>query len=610
MTCSVSRGRGWIAHRWVGAAGLSMLLVIAMGAGVEESVREGPRVMTGAEAGVGHLLGDVAFEDLEGKAGRLADYRGEGRTTVICMTGAGCPVAKKYGGTLAELEKRFASRGGMSFLLVNPDAHETAERMRGALDGLRALGFGGRYIVDRDGAIARRLGASSSAEAFVLDGAMTLVYRGAIDDQYGLGYSLPAARRTYLADAIDATLRGEWPAVAATTAPGCALSVGQMDRPAGAVTYHNRVSRIVQRNCQECHRAGEAAPFGLGTYGEMKDHVAMIKKVVHKGVMPPWFADAKVGHWTNDRTLAAGDRADLLAWIEAGAPEGDVKDAPLARSFVEGWLIGKPDQVFAVASPVSVPAKGPIQYKNVVVATGLTEDKWVSAVEVRVSQPQVVHHVLVFVKYPHEDARGAAQPDVQGGLGGYFAALVPNQGSVRYPAGAAKLLPKGAVLVFQIHYTPDGTAVEDTPKVGVIYAERAPEHEVVTQAVATRNFLIPPGEGNYVVRAQYQFKGPARLLTFMPHGHVRGKAWRYELAYPDGRTEVVLEVPRYDFNWQVEYHLREPIDVPAGTVLRGTAWYDNSDKNPANPDPTKWVRYGQQTTDEMMIGYFTGYALR
>lgn len=375
------------------------------------------------------------------------------------------------------------------------------------------------------------------------------------------------------------------------------------------VTWHNRVSRIVQTRCQECHRAGETAPFELGNYSDIKGRLKTIRRVVDRGIMPPWFAEGELGHWTNDKRLSEQEKADLLAWIDAGAPEGDAKDAPAPVAWERGWRIGKPDLVIESARVNKIPAEGVLPYKDVLVRTNLTEDVWVQAVEVRPSAPQVVHHVLVFAVYPLGHPRFAEQPDYRGGLGGYFAGMVPGQWSSVFPEGTAKFLPKGASLVFQIHYTPNGKAVEDRPKIGLVLAKGKPRHEVVTRAAATTRFEIPPGAANHPVTATYRFRVPARITTFMPHSHVRGKAYRYELIKPDGTSEVVLDVPRYDFNWQYEYRLAKPLDVAAGSRLKVTAWYDNSAANPANPDPRQRVRFGEQTWDEMMIGYFTAHEL-
>jgi len=245
------------------------------------------------------------------------------------------------------------------------------------------------------------------------------------------------------------------------------------------------------------------------------------------------------------------------------------------------------------------------------VPTNTTEDRWVSAIEVRPTAPEVVHHILVFITFPTGDPRAkGALREFAGGVKGYFAGMVPGQGHVVFPEGTAKLLPKGAVLVFQIHYTTNGKPAQDRPRVGLRFASEKPEYEIVTRAAANQTFQIPPNDPNYAVTASHMFFRPTRLLSVNPHSHVRGKAFRYELVYPNGRTDVILDLPRYDFNWQIEHQFAEPIDVPAGTRLQVTGWYDNSKANPANPDPNKTVRFGEQTWDEMMIGYFTGHLLK
>ncbi|HEX8911555.1 MAG TPA: redoxin family protein [Humisphaera sp.] len=572
-----------------------------------EGVREGPAVLSARAARVGVMLPDLAFSDLAGKPHKLSDFR-DRKAVVLCMTGTGCPLARKYLPTLGELEKAYAGRG-VQFVLVNPQATESPESMRqAAADG----GYAGLYAHDKDGSLAAAIGAASTTEAVVIDPARTVVYRGAVDDQYGLGFALPEPRRKLLVDALDAVLAGRSPDVAATTAPGCALDA----KPAAAaparaeVTYHNRISRIVQRSCLECHRAGENGPFELATYADVKDHLPMIRKVVQKGTMPPWHAAAATSApFANDWSLPEQDKADLLAWAAAGAPEGDPKDAPLPRQFVQGWRIGKPDAVFAANREQEIPAKGPIRYRYAIADTKLTEDKWVSAVEIRCDQPQVVHHLLAFVIFPPGDARVKNYPDFKGGTGGYFAGLVPGQAASFFPEGTAKLLPKGAQILLQIHYTPNGKAVTDRPRIGFRFAAGPPKHEMLTVSAHTERFKIAPGDPNAEVTADYPFRAPARIYSFNPHSHVRGKAWRYELLFPDGRKQTVLDVPRYDFNWQLEYRLAEPIDVPAGAVLRATAWYDNSKDNPGNPDPTATVRFGEQTDQEMMIGYVTGHKL-
>ena len=574
-------------------------------------VREGPAVLDPREAGIGRLVEDVELNQAGGKILRLSEFKG--RPLVVALAGPDCPLSKKYLPVLAGMAREYRARG-VEFVVVSTAADAGAEAVRQAL---ATGGYEGQVAAGIDRKLASALGARRTTDVLVLDSARTLVYRGAVDDQFGLGYSLAAPKRTFLRDALDAVLAGTRPQVEATEAPGCELEIGaaaageaDAARAPAAVTYHNRVSRIVQRNCVDCHRAGEGAPFALSTYDEVRGKAKTIKRVVARGIMPPWYANPEVGHWSNDRSLSEQDRADLLAWVDAGAPEGDAADAPAERKFVEGWKIGKPDAVFEAPHPFKIPATGAMEYQRVAVQTHLPEDKWVTAVEIRPSSPAVVHHVLVFAVYPPNHPRLGEQPRYRDGLDGYFAGLVPGEGSVVYPRGVAKFIPKSALLIFQIHYTPNGTATEDRPKIGLVFSDTPPQHELSTRGVFDTKFRIPPGEANFPVTATHQFRQPWRLLSFMPHSHVRGKAYRYELIYPDGRTETVLDVPRYDFNWQLQYHLRDPIDVPAGTRLKVTAWYDNSDKNPANPDPTATVRFGDQTWEEMMIGYFAGYRLR
>lgn len=578
------------------------------GAGVE-SVREGPAVLPSRSTLVGERIEDVGFTDLAGKAGRLSAYRDK-RAVVVCVTSATCPVARKYGPTIVELEKRFAAKG-VAFVAVNLSTAESVEKIKEAAAEFSKQGWTGRYVVDREAVVGKALGATSTTDVFVFDRARTLVYRGAIDDQYGLGYELPAARQHFLVKALEAVLADDRPEIAATTAPGCVLSIGERAASSTKLTYHNRVSRIVQNHCLECHRKGENGPFELNTYDDVKGNAAMIKKVVTRRTMPPWFADASATHaFKNDRSLSEHDRADLIKWVETGCPEGDPADAPVALRFTEGWRIGKPD--LALEAPVvqNIPAKGVIRYRYVQVPTNLTEDKWVTAIEVRPSAPEVVHHLLVFIKLPPTDPRAPQYKAMNGGLNGYFAGMVPGQGHVTFPEGTAKLLPKGATLIFQIHYTTNGKEVQDRPRIGFKFADKAPEHEVLTRAAANRFFIIPANDPNYEITASHMFFQPVRLLSVNPHSHVRGKAFKYELIYPDGHTDVILDLPRYDFNWQIEHQFATPIDVPAGTRLKVTGWYDNSKDNPANPDPSKAVGFGEQTWQEMMIGYFTGYVLK
>jgi hypothetical protein len=327
--------------------------------------------------------------------------------------------------------------------------------------------------------------------------------------------------------------------------------------------------------------------------------------------MPLWSADPEVGEWLNARHLPEVDRLMLLAWVSQGAPEGDPADAPPPRDWPEGWTT-QPDLILTIPDPVSVPRVGTVPYQYAYVSTELREDRWIQSMEIRPSAPGVLHHALVLVeeRIPGLDLVFTARPlemgpDFASGLGGYFMAFGPGHDRVAYPPGRAKLLPRGATLKFQLHYAPNGTATEDQPAIGLVFADEPPTERVETGAVTTTSFVIPPGAERHEVTAVHRFPEPVRLVGFLSHMHLRGVAFRYELHYLDGRRETILDVPRYRFDWQEEYIPKEPIDVPAGAWLRATGWFDNSKTNPGNPDPTQTVRFGEQTYEEMMVGFFS-----
>jgi len=562
---------------------------------------------------VGELVPDVPFTSIDGAHTTLASYAG-GRPLVIAVRDVACPLSKKYAPRLGAIESRFAERG-IRFLFVNPSEVDSLEEMnRDAMSNA----FAGAYVHDTDGSIVRAVAADRTTDVFLLDAARTLVYRGAIDDQYGLTHALEAPRQEYLVDAIESMLAREPIRTRATIAPGCVLNhvldggaanpdgADPAAAPSGVVTWHNRISRIMQENCLTCHREGGVAPFGLESYEQVKGRRGMIEFVIAEGLMPPWHAGPGSHAFENDRSLSARDREAIAAWIEHQCPVGDPRDAPVPLRFTTAWSIGEPDHVISIPEPVQVPAEGAVSYKYQWLKTDFAEDKWITAMEIRPTHPEVVHHVLVFLEEPPKEgeSRRDVQERWQGGLHGYFAGLVPGQADTHYPQGMAKRLPAGAWLKFQLHYTPNGTAVEDRTQIAFKFADGPPAREVFTSSAMTTRFSIPPGEADHQVRAAKTFREDVVIQSFAPHMHVRGKAYRYELERPDGMSELLLDIPRYDFNWQTRYRLREPIAVPAGSRLMCTAWFDNSSANPANPDPTRTVFFGEQTWDEMMIGYF------
>jgi hypothetical protein len=316
--------------------------------------------------------------------------------------------------------------------------------------------------------------------------------------------------------------------------------------------------------------------------------------------MPPWHADPRHGKFLNDRRLSALERDTLLAWVDRGAPRGDDKDLPPARKFVEGWMVGKPDQVYAMAEEFKVPATGVLPYKHFVVDPDLKEDAWVQAAECRPGNRAVVHHILVYVLAP-----GKRTPYDVDGTAATLVGWAPGDMPALYAPGTARRVPAGSRLLFEVHYTPNGTEQTDRSSVGIIFARKPPEHTVEMNILSNLAFRVPPGAANHKGEMTYTFKDDTLILSFMPHMHLRGVSARYVATYPDGKAETLLSVPDYDFNWQSVYRFVEPLHVPRGTRLTWSGVWDNSADNPRLPEQghKKEVRWGLQTWDEMQNGW-------
>ena len=382
-----------------------------------------------------------------------------------------------------------------------------------------------------------------------------------------------------------------------------------------APTFAKDVAPIVFKNCAGCHRPGESAPMSLLTYADARPWARAMSRRVAEGSMPPWHADAESGTFENERRLTADEKAVMTRWADAGAPEGDPKDLPAAPTFADGWSIGTPDAVFQMAEDYAVPASGTIQYQYFTIPTNFTETKWVQAIEVRPGNRALVHHVLVYYPAPASTdnalsrvldtglgGRGGAAGGGRGGLGNVrrlIATYAPGTAPQVFRTGTAMRLPPGGTLMLQMHYTSNGTAGTDRSKVGIIFAKEPPTAEIEASQFINTLFTIPAGAADHRVDASVGFAQDAVLWGIFPHTHVRGKRWSYTLALPDGTMKPLLSVPKYDFNWQTYYMFKEPLEIPKGSRILSSAWYDNSPANRSNPDPTKAVRWGDQTWEEM-----------
>jgi hypothetical protein len=378
-------------------------------------------------------------------------------------------------------------------------------------------------------------------------------------------------------------------------------------------TFYKDVLPILQNRCQQCHRAGEAAPMALMTYEQVRPWAKAIREAVLKRLMPPWFADPAIGKFANDHSLKAEELETLVSWVDQGAKAGNPQEAPPQRQFVEGWNIGQPDVVFEMPREHPVPASGTIEYTYFVLPTGFQEDKWVRMAEVRPGNRQVVHHVIAFIREPGSKWLKEAKygepyipPPGTGdrGQGENLVGYAPGMPPRILRENEAILIKAGSDIVFQMHYTANGKATTDKTRIGLVFAKQPPQQRVTTLAASNMRFVIPPGVDNYKVSGRLQLQADATLRFLMPHMHLRGKAFAFRAIYPDGRVEELLRVPRYDFNWQLAYELAEPKPLPKGTIIEADGYFDNSPNNPNNPDPKAEVRFGEQSWEEMMFGFF------
>jgi peroxiredoxin len=543
---------------------------------------------------VGDKAPDVAsLRDVRGNRRTLHGFQDNKALVLVCL-GAECPVSNLYLPGLLALEKNYRPRG-VQFLAVYPNEPEDLDRIAAhAFDRdlpFPALKDVGQKLVDA-------LGVTRVPTVAVLDGGFVLRYRGRVDDRYGVNFRRLKATRDDLAVALDQVLAGKKVSVAEAPPDGCLIE-RSVKRPARTdVTFNKQVSRILQKRCQSCHREEQAAPFALLTYEDAVRHARMIKEVTAQRRMPPWHADARHGKFANERRMTDEEVEALSAWVEGGTPRGDAKDAPGPVRWAKGWLLGQPDLVLKMPQEFEVPADGSLPYKYFMADTEFKEDVWVRLAEARPGAAGVVHHIVVYIQAP-----GRERPFSNDGGMNILVGWAPGDLGLVCPPDTGLRVPKGAKLRFELHYTPNGKATRDRSSVGITFCKKPPKYELLMNAFANESIRVPPREPHYRAEAAFRFRADARILSFVPHMHWRGQDYWYEMILPDGKRQTLLSVPRWDFNWQSVYQFAEPIRVPKGARLHSVAHWDNSRNNPLNPDPSKEVKFGLQTWDEMMVGW-------
>ena len=553
---------------------------------------------------IGKQIDNFSLPDFRGKVHSLGDYK-DSKAVVVAFIGIECPLAKLY---VSRLESLAEQLGGQGVTVIAIDSNRQ--------DSMTELaGFAARHkltiplLKDPDNKVADLFDAKRTPEAYVLDAEGVVRYYGRIDDQYGqhlgengkrISYQLTEPRRRDLLIAVEETLAGKQVSQPLTEVVGCLIGRVPQVAPQGEITFAKHISRILNKRCLECHRDGEIAPFSLDDYDEVVGWSEMIREVVEEGRMPPWDASPAHGDFVNDARLTDEEKEMINTWVDNGSPEGDPADLPEPPKFVDGWVAGEPDQVVYMSDEsYQVQATGEVEYQYYEVDPGWTEDKWIKVAEARPGNRAVVHHILAFIRSPG----GNVATSLRDGVGIGWAPGTPPR---VFEPGTALHIPAGSRIVFQMHYTPNGTEQTDRSYVGFQFADPSEvEYMASGGAAFAGNFKIPAGDPNHVVESTFKFERDQLLMSMLPHMHLRGKSFRYTAHYPDGSEEILLDVPRYDFNWQLRYQLKEPKLMKKGSEIRCVASYDNSEENMTNPDPTVDVTWGDQTNEEMMIGFFT-----
>ena len=546
---------------------------------------------------------DYTFESRSLDGASVSVSAEQSRITVVCFLGVECPLAKLYGPRLQSLSQKFGSQG-VTFIGVNSNRQDSPAEIQ---QYAKAHDIKFPLIRDVQHQLADQFDAQRTPEVFVLNDQLQLAYRGRIDDQYEPGIVKAAVTTQHLRDAIQELLAGKPVTVAKTEAVGCMIGRGPRKADTSkikdsTVTFSHGVARVLNQHCVECHRQGEIGPFALTDYDEVVGWADTLLEVIDDGRMPPWHADPQHDNLANARIMPEADKQVLRDWVALGAPLGDQSKVPPAPEFRDGWQLARePDQIVAMRTkPFVVPAEGTVEYQYFVVDPGFKKDVWISGAQLIPGNRAVVHHAIAFIRPPD----GA--PIGRNGNIGWLTAYVPGQRLFPLPDSHARFVQAGSKFVFQMHYTPTGTEQSDLTRLGLVFADAdRVTHEVFTIAGINQDFEIPPNAANHTVDAKVYFPRNGKLLGIAPHMHVRGKSFRlYGRTQSEDEAGLLLNVPKYDFNWQHNYMFTKPLELSELRELKFTVTFDNSSANPVNPNPNQHVTWGDQTWEEMAVAFF------
>ena len=570
--------------------GIALTLGLALGLGLH--------AIAGAASST--RVGDFALLDHEGRHHKLSWY-GDHSAVVVFIQGNGCPIVRNSAPELKAIRDEYTKQGVMFFML-NPQIQDTrASVVAEASD----FGYDFPILMDETQLVAEQLGVDRTSETFIINPrTLEVAYRGPIDDRVDYETQKGQAKNHYLRAALDAFLAGDAIATDTPAAPGCLITFPARDQHAKAPpSYSTDVAPILEQNCVTCHREGGIAPWAMSGHAMVRGWSAMMKEVLLTRRMPPGQIDPHVGRPIMDAAgLSVADLQTLVHWIDAGAPDDDGPDPLQALEFSDAMFsLGEPDIVLKVPAQ-EIPATGVLDYRYVPVPMNLKEDIWVRAVEYVPSDRTVLHHIITYLSSP---ADRTATRERDGGLGDSLGGFAPGRQPDIWRDESGALIRAGSSLLLQMHYTTTGKATVDETTIGIYLHDEPPKYVMSGGSAGQRRFLIPPRVKEHKLEGAQEIERDAYLYALMPHMHYRGKYMNYTAEYPDGQSELLLSVPKYDFNWQLNYHLMEPVFLPAGTRIVARGAMDNSDRNPYNPDPDKPVRFGLQTMHEMFFGFTT-----
>ncbi len=536
------------------------------------------------------------LNDQEGRSHELHYYR-NAKAIVLMTQGNACPIVRNSAPDLRAVRDAYADKG-VVFYMLNSNLQDTRDAVaKEATD----YGFDIPVLMDEHQIIGESLGVTRTAEVFVIDPAQgfRIVYHGPLNDRQSYERQKAEASKPYVRQVLDQMLTGQDVTVQGPpTIPGCLINFPERNANAKSanLTYTKDVAPILVKKCAICHQEGGIGPWAMTEYKVVQGWTPMMREVIRTRRMPPWHADPHIGTFQGDRSLSADEIKTIVHWIEAGAPRGEGEDPLKTAQLVSpDWPLGKPDLILK-APAFTVPATGVIDYEHPVLPNPLTETKWLKATTFKAGARPVVHHILSgYMSEVPEDGK-AWTSRWEFSTGGYAVGAE----SMDYGADAGVPLPAGGAIGLQMHYTPTGRAMTDITEVGLYFHDEKPKYINRSTVILDASIVIPAGASRHKETAYIKFPKDAILIQAFPHAHYRGHASKLTLRRPDGSEEVLVSLPKYDFNWQRSYVFEEPIDIPAGSLLIADTIYDNSELNFANPGADKTVLWGEQTHEEML----------